>query len=434
MKYFKVAVLIFVLFFVGLTSKSNNSDIFIQTDQISMEVSQAWDACVFTDSDGWVSLRDECIDSFDHMFLDEDYWGFNFNNGRDIVVSFKRLNTMRQDVNRLSIHLTPDVYLSPDRPKMRDVFDVKLVEREAIVDYAMHDSQCYELLDNEWRMETAMRDHCKSRDLVLYAYFIDSCVTNFDVYKNVNMPYAVRNRIAEIRGNHRRYDEKYIGYSQFHKYIEEINEGKYKESKQGHIEIDGQLRVAYPALHYSTTVEQLTELNLKNLWVMKRCESMTQVDYLDALETLPLLGVTKESFKSQMWRDLIVLYKQLMTISARSGDQWAIQSIEPPHHKNGDFFLFISQNNPLLFHRYMSTTRYGSKSHEKRLEHAIQAYELAKLEFGEDVSIQGVYSREVLLPTQKLTDYIKLNEFDFPKQYTTELLETIELEEMKTTD
>ena len=106
-------------------------------------------------------------------------------------------------MNLRPIHLPytfEDIELIPDRPKMQDVFDIQRIEREPLVDNVLHDPQCSTLTNSPWRLDTSLNERCHARDLVLYAYWIDTCVTNFNLYKRLNMPYEIYNRIFELSG------------------------------------------------------------------------------------------------------------------------------------------------------------------------------------------------------------------------------------------
>ena len=261
------------------------------------------------------------------------------------------------------------------------------------------------------------------------------CVTNFDLYDSLNTPYSVYNKTMDMPGSKgHRYEEKFVGYSNFHRHIETIIERVRQENEEQVPKVlEEWVRVSFPELSDTITVEQLQEINLKNLWIMRHCESMPYASYQEYLATLPELGVTKTHFEADMHNELTDLYQKIMGIAVRTGDKWAIRSIEPPEDWDedddvdeiSDFFNFIAQIDPLLYHRYMSTKSYGSESQERRLEHALRAFELTRNEYGQDIQVRWTDTREILVPAKRLSHYIKLNRFTFSSRYTEDYLDAL---------
>ena len=373
----------------GSTSKDN-----VQSDQVYLDPSEAWDTCVVTDDMGWISLHPDCVDGFDDMFLHEDFWGFNFNNGRNLLPDFARPAFYRRDVNGRSIYLPHAVYLVQNRPKLQEVINAEQVDRVRLVENVLNSPHCANLIGSPWKVDASLYDVCKSRELVLHAFWIDVCVTNIFLYDWLNTPHSVSNKISKMYGREGRYEEKHLGYSRFYQQIENIID-RDRNRLQHNLDHRAGTGGSIESVKDGITVEQLKELNLKNLWVMNHCTSMPYAPVQEFFETLPLLGNTRKKFESNASRELGELYDRLMAIAIRTGDEWAMRSFEPPEDWDDDddvdevanFFNFILQIDPLLYHRYRSSYMYGPDSQEQRIEHALQAFKLAKMKYTEDVSV-----------------------------------------------
>lgn len=390
------------------------------------DVMQTWDECVDMDENGWVGLADDCFEELDPIFLRDDVWGFNLNHSKDVLPYLRELGRTRLDVNLRAIHLPytfEDLDLLPDRPKMRDVFDIQRIEREPIVDNVLHDPQCSTLTNGPWRLDTSLNERCHARDLVLYAYWIDTCVTNFNLYKRLNMPYEIYNRIFELSSGESMYKSKGLGDSLFIRNQQKLLEKRRAKSIRGTGSTAMIETVVSGGLNSKVTVEQLTDMNLKNLWVMRQCESFPHDLYQEPVEGLPQLGITSTGIKPNHWLELMELHDTLMGIAIRTGDKWAIRSFAPPQERRDEFMSFLSKVNPSLYHRYMSTHEYGPKADKDRLEHALSAFKFIRTELDEALTIE--FNNEVLTPVNRLSHYTKLNKFYLSDKYDAEYLDSL---------
>jgi len=338
------------------------------------DVLRTWDECVDMDENGWVRLADDCLEELDPIFL-------------------------------------------------RYVFHIQRIEQEPLVDNVLHDPQCSTLTNGPWRLDTSLNERCHARDLVLYAYWIDTCVTNFNLYKRLNMPYEIYNRIFELSGGESIYKSKGLGDSLFIRNQRKLLEKRRTESIRGTGSTAMIETVVSGGLNSKVTVEQLTDMNLKNLWVMRQCESFPHDLYQEPVENLPQLGITSTGIKPNHWLELMELHDTLKGIAIRTGDEWAIRSFAPPRERRDEFLSFLSKVNPSLYHRCMSTHEYGPKADKDRLEHALSAFKLIRTELDEALTIE--FNNEVLTPVNRLSHYTKLNKFYLSDKYDDEYLDSL---------
>ncbi|MXX95166.1 MAG: hypothetical protein F4039_08070 [Gammaproteobacteria bacterium] len=418
---------------VGIVASPQVARDFLK-DQTMTNATEMWKLCVVTDELGWIRLREDCVERFDQVFLQEDFWGFNYNNSRELITGFARSSLLRVDVNTRSTYLPYDTHFVENRPTLAEVLDsTKQLERFPLINNVLNTPHCAKLTEGSWELDTSLYDVCKSRELVLHAYWLDICVTNFNLHHWWNKPASVKNKISEMHGSMPRHEDKHLGYSTFFQLKEKIEERDRFEKKQDTGLLVDWINANSSLLNETTTIEQLTEINLKNLWIMNHCKSFPYDSYQESLATLPLLGISTTKFKSNMPRELSTIYEKLMGIAARTGDAWAIRSINPPTDWNeddevdveGDFFNFVFEFDSLLYHRYMASRRWGSESREERLKHVVRAYELTKQQFGEDITLHRVGIDKIYYPTQRLSHYVELNRFKFVPRIKDEMLDLL---------
>ena len=204
----------------------------------------------------------------------------------------------------------------------------------------------------------------------MYAYWIDTCITNLRVYKKLNMPYEIYKKLYSSNVTN-----KHLGDSSFTRKLQKLTDERRKQSERGTGSPPLTETVVSDGLASWVTVEQLTEMNLKSLWVMKHCDNLPHDTYQEAVASIPNLGITQKAVGWwDQWFELVQLYDKAMDVAIRTGDDWTIRSFEPPRMQTAEYLSFLSEVNPALYHRYMSTHEYGPKAPEERLEQAIQAF------------------------------------------------------------
>ena len=421
-----VSVLVAITLATGSQATQNLT---IKNNALGDEVLELWENCVTTDEQGWVHLDDDCLDELDLILLADEYWGFNYNHSKDVLYWLRNVYHNRWYINLRAAYLPfsfDDIAQVPDRPTMRDVFDIKQPERAPIVDKVLNDPQCAKLAAGPWEIDDSLRDRCHTREIVLYAYWIDACVTNYKLYLKLNTPYTVQNNIAKLQGKEVSYPSAEHGDSYFKGYQTRLLDKEREKSTRGTGSSPPVEKTVSGTPSSEVTLELITEINLKSLWVRKHCEAMPHESFQEALAALPRFGITSSGLEPGQWKELTNQYRQLMGIAVRTGEPWAIQSFEPPKaEEDTEFWTFLSTTNPLLYHRYMGTLQYGPSDQEERLKHVIQAFKLSRVQFGPEVIVQVGTDGETYLPTQRLTHYLELNKFWSIKEYDEDYLDSL---------
>jgi len=407
---------------LSVASSTIAQEISAPGDSIDYEVLELWADCIVMDESGWVQLRDDCVDVLDPIFMQDDFWGFNLNHSKDVLPYIRPHGDARQHINLRAIYLAysfEDIDLIQGQPKMRDIFDIKRTERAPLVDKVLHDPLCSKLWNGPWQSDNSLNKSCYSRDLVLYAYWIDTCITNLDVYKKLNMPYEIYKKLYSSNVT-----SKHIGDSSFTRKLQRLTDKRRQRFERGTGSPQLTETVVSGGLASWVTAEQLTEMNLKSLWVMKHCDSLPHDTYQEAVANIPKLGTTqKEVGWSDQWFELVELYDRAMGVAIRTGDDWAIRSFEPPRTQTAAYLSFLSEVNLSLYHRYMSTHEYGPKAKEERLEHAVQAFKLAREAHGKELIIKD--EDATYLPTQRLSHYTNLSGIHISDEYDETYLDSL---------
>ena len=262
------------------------------------------------------------------------------------VISYdmgSRLRTHGSTLSHRALYLhysTADLEIE-SFPVWSDIFDDRVDERFQIVSNAFRDVTCSALVD-DGPIQANLKNRCHASELYRYAAFIDACMTGFDRHGFLN------DRV--MAGQLSRFDTLK------------------KDSDR--------LQIVHP----NSSEAELTEANLLATWMIESCRSMAMIFFDENLEPQMLGEGRKE--RREVIEALQIGHDAAMSIAARAGDPWAIQSFYVSGLiGNMEYWKSLYDINPLLFHRWMGTAISASLlgDREAQLKHVLKAYSMERV-------------------------------------------------------
>ena len=222
-------------------------------------------------------------------------------------------------------------------PLWKDIFTDDFSETERIAIETLNDDTCLLLLkDNSIRPE--FEKDCNSLELFLYSTYLDYCITGM-----------------------RRW---YQTHTEFYD-----SQVRYEHSKDRIDEFFADEK------HLSLT--NLKEGNLLNGWLLDKCRpfnirTINEESTDDDLYGRESIGLHE---MANLLRDMVNV---AIEISAKSGNEWAIQTFVPPDpRENPDYWISLKKINPTLMHRWLATSiTITTLSDQDRFIHGIMAFQL----------------------------------------------------------
>ena len=230
--------------------------------------------------------------------------------------------------------------MQTDVPLWGDIFDENEQDRLRIVGSVFADNACLELRELG-HIQSSYSDRCEARELFKYARYLEACVTGFSRSSFLN---SVSNREQLTR---------------FERARKSIDTSTVINDSRGN-------------------GWQLVENYLLSIWVLRRCKEHHFLAVDPSID-----GSSQPKQATQVVDDiehqLRPMYDASMAIAARSGDSWAIQGYHERKMRGDiDYWRSVHELNPILFHRWMSTSIGGRwYTKDERLLHARMAYELS---------------------------------------------------------
>ena len=302
-------------------------------------INDVWDECHVLDPFNQPT-SDSCIDKLAEYFSDQPVW-------EQSMVYYPMLDRLVSEgplLNRRPYTLgfsQSDV--TGNVPVWSDIFDGKVEERARTIEQVFQNETCKQLLNpGAIRTDVDVLDQCRSQELVKYAIYLDACLTGI---KRINKLLLNRTPID--------------------------NETRYEQvTKEWDRRLRGKERKIAQA--------DLNESMMHAVWMLNTCKHIPTVKYDDAFR-LSEWNPQRVSV-SVMARELQNTHDAAMSISARSGDAWAIQGFYVRELRlDREYWKSLYTINPLLFHRWMTVVGSALGLAEKEIAmHALKAYDLEK--------------------------------------------------------
>lgn len=231
-------------------------------------------------------------------------------------------------------------YESPGAPRWNDIFDHG--ERNVAVASVFSDESCRQLLE-PGPIRGEMAERCNARLLVKYALHLGACVNG-----------TIRLKRFNVRGG---------------------NKGGDDGTPSWRFELNKQListRYSKNSSDSRNKIAELIELKLNAAWLTRKCSGQHLVVFnsdLDRLSLIDLVGMSRE----QLYENQRISFDSALTIAARAGDDWALQSHAPSSpYVDPDYWASLHQLKPHLTHRLLAMTSVISE--EQRAWHALKSY------------------------------------------------------------
>lgn len=295
------------------------------------------------------SLKDECETAFDLVsgpneacfqrldtyFLAQPIWSY-----ANVRYNFGQQGMFHKAIlNKRNRHLrfsTYDVNAS-DVPLGSDIFDMDVQYTEQIVAGVFSDLKCRALYD-QGPINSTLYERCHARSLFKYATYIDVCLTGISRWKFLN------ERGLIDKSSY--YDHSIAMFKEF-----------------------------YP-IKSQQLITKLIENNLNSAWIAKKCDPFQVTVFNDKLENTYTMNFLPSYDLEETSRFLQKGFNAAISISARSGDNWAIQNYLPPmFSEDPSFWSSLYRLNPILSHRWFASLYFSrSLNSNDRVQHAIVSY------------------------------------------------------------
>ncbi|MYD46420.1 MAG: hypothetical protein F4W92_08720 [Gammaproteobacteria bacterium] len=315
-------------------------------------------------------LSDSCVDRLADYFSDQPVW----EQAVIYIPSLDRFHLLGPILNSRSYSLSfTQSEMMGDVPTWQDIFDNGVKERARVVEQVLQDEACG-LLSSRGAINTDsdmdLLNKCKARDLVKYAIYLDACLTGMDRIDFLLVP-------------------RDDGTTWYEDTISVWNEKLSTEENK-------------------VALAKLGETVMHALWMRNACVHM------------PLDGFDG-AFRSTGWNpeveDVSTMAKPLqhkhdlaMSVSARSGDVWAIQAFYVKELRlDKEYWKSLYKIDPLLFHRWITVVGSANGLSEKEIVmHALKAYNLETLEL-DDLDFDEYISRHEIPPNSDTVLSLKEN-------------------------
>ena len=224
-------------------------------------------------------------------------------------------------------------------PRWRDVFDGRHERRLAVASIVSKKPEC-EHLSKRGAISQELASRCEARELFKYATYLNACTTS-----NERMMF-------------------------FLEPIVQVGLSRYALARKN-------MLTQIAASEERGNGWQLVEKYLLTLWLTEQCK-MFRFTQLTEPDSQPRTGVVTYTIQELMER-VRPTHDIAMSIAARAGDPWAIQSYcQNELHTDPSYWKSLFELNPLLFHRWMAGIGYSTLNKEDRALHALNAYSAEK--------------------------------------------------------
>ena len=284
-------------------------------------------------------LTDECFESLNRVFIDRSLWEENYlvyylgNHPRVITTSLNPRWTKLMVAHN-------DIALT-NGPTWSHIFDGKIRARQRLVENVFKDETCRDLL-HAAGVHLDLASRCNGRELFKYAAYLDVCTTAFNRKKTL----AIRTK---------------TGLTWYEHGLDSIRKFHHDAAFQ---------RAA-----------DLTRQYVHTMWVFEQCRPFKVRPFRENL-TLRSEEASDDFLMTVYNDEMQIGHDAALTISARTGNVWALQSSLPPFPsiKDPEYWEYLLNVNPILVHRWLAAGHDGmSLSKKEQFSHALEIYRLEHL-------------------------------------------------------
>lgn len=260
-------------------------------------------------------IDESCLAQLDAYFESEPIWVSEQLQNRAFA-SWRLPEAVLNERNR-AMRFGYDDYLIESLPVWGNVFDDRILDRNATVARIVQDERCRSLDSSEAGIETQLEGYCEAEELFRYAALLNACVTS-----NARVRYFVARPMVSKR--------------------------------TPRTKLDALLLKAY----------------YREMWVYAKCREAPLEAILASGETKPMSFMGAEEVREEVQE----AHDTALRIAAKAGLQWATTSYLP-RDEGMTYWEDLYEINPLLTHRFLAALGPGLTA-EERSVHAYRAYAL----------------------------------------------------------
>ena len=302
-----------------------------------------------------------CLESMSHFFLREPVWKYS---AMDMYDNYRgRRQVVGQPLNDRHERLAYSHadYSAAEFPYWRDIFDGRVQSRKDLVSHIVEDPSCKNLGDSKiGGIQRELESRCHGRELFKYATYLSSCTTAMERLHVLNSTSGlVKDEGARL-------------YEVSLKLIEEEVESSLQELALR--------RLQRGYLHSNWLVHQCGELGNRLLAKSRKITEVADNGAVGVFWDLP-----RESF----YQSLQQTSRLTLTISAKTGDEWAIRSYPLDEFDGTEFREDMRVAYPILVHRHLGSPVGGFRKELSEVDqrrHRAKAYLLMKEDLGSQVA------------------------------------------------
>ena len=335
-----------------------------QMDQVeSEELRNAWERverdCLPIEIGA--TLSGSCLESMSQYFLNEPVWKYSTMDIYDNKTGRRPAVYYPLNLRHARLAYSSADYKATTIPYWRDIFDGRTQSRRDLVSDIMADPSCRNLGDSRvGGIRREMASHCHGRELFKHATYLSGCTTAIERLHVLNSTSG----LTKDRGA-RQYEVSL-------KLIEEAADPSMRELALR--------RLQRGYLHSSWMVNQCGEFGKRLLDESRKITEVADNGAVGVFWDLP-----HESF----YRSVSESHSLTLTVSAMTGDEWAIRSFPLDKFDGSEFREDMLKDYPILVHRHLGS-RVGGFSRElselDQRRHQAKAYLLMADKLGTQVA------------------------------------------------
>lgn len=324
---------------------------------------------------------DLCIASLTNYYIDQPVWDYSDIYYYDGIMGLRPLRVGRMNLRHRLMPFSYSDYAMGKFPLWSDLFDGRLKKRQDRFLQVLADASCMELSSRtSGGIHEEMSDRCSSREMYKYAAYLDSCA----------VASQRMNRLSAPNGRTQKF-----GNSSVYAVSVQVIGSRIEDQSSRDLALKRQQK-GY----------------LHAYWVLEQCES-NGYTLLPSVNSSHVKQVTLRHDTNGYLEAIEQTHDVALTISARSGDEWAIRSHIYGIYVSDELNNQVREKFPLLMHRILGEGNLsGDLTPVDRKRHRAKAYLLLE-EIAGTRAAQSVYKRHHL---EEEIDYVQSGgELKYPR-------------------
>lgn len=288
-------------------------------------------------------LSDECLADLTKYYIDQPVWDYSDIYYYDGIMGFSPLRVGRMNLRYRLLPFNYTDYAMGKFPLWSDLFDGHLKERQERFLQVVADADCMELSSRtSGGIHEEMSERCSARDMYKYAAYLDACAVASQRLKKLSAP----NRHTQRFGN-----------SSVYEVSVQVIESRIEDQSSRDL-----------------ALKRLQKGYLHAYWVSEKCER----NGYTLLSRVNPADNNQWSLRHDTNGTLDAIERShdvALTISARSGDEWAIRSYVFGTYTGDELNNQVREKFPLLTHRILAEGGFGGElTPVERDRHRAKAY------------------------------------------------------------